>query len=83
MDCKGSVYPPELIELMKGVLDDAMAALPEAKRTSVHQADMACAILREAGNGERNPVVLKAVAVGSVVECSRYWHDISPERRVV
>ena len=30
----GAVFQPELIELMKAVLDDATAMLPEAKRTS-------------------------------------------------
>ena len=30
----GAVFQPELIELMKVVLDDAAAMLPEAKRTS-------------------------------------------------
>ena len=30
----GAVFQPELIELMKAVLDDAAATLPEAKRTS-------------------------------------------------
>ena len=30
----GAVFQPELIELMKAVLDSAVATLPEAKRTS-------------------------------------------------
>jgi hypothetical protein len=30
----GAVFQPELIELMKTVLDDAAAMLPELKRTS-------------------------------------------------
>jgi hypothetical protein len=30
----GAVFQPELIELMKSVLEEAAAALPEAKRTS-------------------------------------------------
>jgi hypothetical protein len=33
MDKIGAVFQPELIELMKAVLDDATAMLPEAKRT--------------------------------------------------
>jgi hypothetical protein len=79
----GAVFPPDLIQLMKVVLDDATASLPEAKRTSAIKAEMACHILAAAGRGERNPEVLKTLAVGSLVECSHYSHDISPERRVV
>ncbi len=33
MGVTGAVFQPELIELMKAVLDDATATLPEAKRT--------------------------------------------------
>ena len=76
-------FSPELIQLMKAVLEEATASLPEAKRTSAIKAEMACSILSAAGKGERNPEVLRALAVGSLVECSHYSHDISPERRVV
>jgi hypothetical protein len=43
-----AVFPPDLIQLMKSVLDDATAALPEAKRTSAIKAEMACSILTAA-----------------------------------
>src|SRR6202171_3759291 len=83
MNARGAVYPPELIELMKAVLDSATAALPEAKRTSAMKAEIASQILACAANGERDPVVLKMAALLAVVECTHYSHDISPERRVV
>ena len=79
----GAYYSPEIIQLMKNVLEDATAALPEAKRTSAIKAEMACCILAAAGKGERNPDVLRMLAVGSLVECSHYSHDISPERRAI
>ena len=79
----GVVFSPDLMALMKVVLEDASAALPEAKRTSAIRAEMACHILAAAGKGERNPEVLKTLAVGSLVDCTHYSHDISPERRVV
>jgi hypothetical protein len=79
----GAYYSPEIIQLMKAVLEDATAALPEAKRTSAVRAEMACAILAAAGKGERNPDVLRMLAVGSLVERSHYSHDISPERRAI
>jgi hypothetical protein len=83
MNPGGAVFPPDLIELMLAVLEDATAALPEAKRTSAIKAEMACAILAAAGKGERNAEALRALAIGHIADCSHYSHDISPERRVV
>jgi len=79
----GVVFPPDLIQRMKAVLDDATAALPEAKRTSAIKAEMACSILAAAAKGERNPEVLRTLAIGSLVDRSYYSHDISPERWVI
>jgi hypothetical protein len=78
-----AVFQPELMELMKAVLDDAAATLPEAKRTSTMKAEIASHILAYAAKGERNPTALKIAALSAVVECSHYSHDISPERRAV
>jgi hypothetical protein len=78
-----AVFQPELIELMKAVLDDAAATLPEAKRTSMMKAEIASHILAYAAKGERNPTTLKIAALSAVVECTHYSHDISPERRAV
>ncbi len=77
------VFQPELITLMRAVLDDAAATLPEAKRTSQMKAEIASYILASAANGERDPVALKATALSAVVECTHYSHDISPARRAV
>jgi hypothetical protein len=83
MNSTGASFQPELIELMKAILDDATATLPEAKRTSVTKAEIASHILACAAKGERDPVALKMAALLAVVECSHYSHDISPERRAV
>ena len=83
MNPKGAVFPPELIELMQSVLEDATATLAESKRTSVIKAEMASNILACAAKGERNPEVLKMRALLTVVDVSHYSHDISPERRAV
>jgi hypothetical protein len=56
---KGGIFQPELIELMKLVLEDAAATLPPSKRTSAIKAEMASNILACAAKGERNPAVLK------------------------
>jgi hypothetical protein len=83
MRTPGAVFQPELIELMRVVLDDVAATLPEAKRTSQIKAEIASHILASAANGERDPIVLKATALSAVVECTHYSHDISPARREV
>ena len=83
MRTTGAVFQPELIKLMRAVLDDATAMLPEAKRTSQVKAEIASHILASAANGERDPMALKATALSAIVECTHYSHDISPARRAV
>jgi hypothetical protein len=78
-----AVFQPELIELMKAVLDDAAAIIPEAKRTSTMKAEIASHILACAAKGERDPAALKIAGLSAVVECSHYSHYMSPERRAV
>ena len=79
----GAVFQPELIELMRAVLDSAVAMLPEAERTSAMKAEIASQILACASKGERDPIALKNLALLAVVQCTHYSHDISPERRAV
>ena len=83
MGVTGAVFQPELIELMKAVLDDAAAMLPEWKRTSSMKAEIATHILECAAKGERDPVALRTAALLAIVECTHYSHDISSERRAV
>jgi hypothetical protein len=83
MNTKGAVYTPELIEIMKGVLDDTTATLPEANRTSSMKAEIASHLLECAAKGQRDPIALKTAALLAVVECTHYSHDISPARRAV
>jgi hypothetical protein len=83
MNPRGVVFQPEVIELMKAVLDDAAAMLPEAKRTSAIKAEIASHILASAAKGERDPMALKLAALAAVIDCTHYSHDISPERRAV
>jgi hypothetical protein len=83
MGAIGAVFQPEVIRLMKEVLDEVAATLPESKRTSTMTADIASQILACAAKGERDPAKLKAAALLAVVDRSHYSHDISPERRAV
>jgi hypothetical protein len=83
MNRGGAVFQPELIALMKAVLEDATATLPEAKRTSAMKAEIASHILACAAKGQRDPTALKTAALSAVIDCTHYSHDISPERQTV
>jgi hypothetical protein len=83
MGATGAAFQPELIELMRAVLDAAVVMLPAAKRTSAMKAEIASHILACAAKGERDPAALRMAALSAVVECTHYSHDISPERRAV
>jgi hypothetical protein len=83
MYSKGAVFQPEVIALMKSVLDDAAMMLPEGKRTSAMKAQIASHILACAAKGERDPIALRTAALSATVDSTHYSHDISPERRVV
>jgi hypothetical protein len=63
----GTVFQPELIELMKAVLEDATMTLSEAKRTSTMKAEIASRILACAAKGERDPTALKLAALSAIV----------------
>ena len=81
MAATGAVFQPEVITLMKTILEEAAATLPEAKRTSSMKANLAVRILELAATGERDPIALKAAALCdlTVNPC----HDISDARRAV
>lgn len=57
--------------------------LPEAKRTSTVKADIATVILARAAKGERDPIALKAAALSTIMDRTRYSYDISQDRRAV
>jgi hypothetical protein len=53
--------------MMKLVLDDVTALLPEAKRTSTMKVEIASKILACAAGGERDRIAMKAAALLIVV----------------
>ena len=59
MNLIGNAFQPELIELMKMVLEDATATLPVAKRTSAMKAEIPSDILARDARGEQDPRVLR------------------------
>jgi hypothetical protein len=76
----GAVFQPELIKLMRAVLDDAAATLSKSMRTPTIMAEMASQILACAAKGERDPAALKIAALLVALECSHEPQGISPER---
>jgi hypothetical protein len=74
----GTVSGPELIKLMRAILDEAAAALPKSKRTPTIMAEMASQILACAAKGERDPATLKIAAL--LAAAAHDPHDISPQR---
>jgi hypothetical protein len=58
-----AVYQPELIELMKSVLDEAATILPKTRQTSAMKVKLASRILAAAAKGERDPIQLRIAAL--------------------
>jgi hypothetical protein len=60
----GSVcYDPETVEMMRKVLEDAWAALPESRRSTIPKTELAERILAAAATGERDPERLRMRAL--------------------
>lgn len=68
MRLKGTVFELELIELMKSVLEEAAATLPKSKRTSAVKTEIASRILGCAGQGNTDPVALRAAALSAIAD---------------
>ncbi|WFU18743.1 hypothetical protein [Bradyrhizobium sp. CB3481] len=61
----GPSFGPQTIELMSRALEDAEASLPEG--ASDHQLRLlAATVLKVAGDGERDPIRLKAAAMSAL-----------------
>jgi hypothetical protein len=77
----GAVYQPELIELMKTVLDEVASVLPASKQTSTMKVTLASRILAAAAGGVRDPRQLKVAALGgSEGDLYRSYTGAAPQR---
>jgi hypothetical protein len=61
-DLANEEFSPEVIEVMTTAFDAAVAELPEPVH-STHVSTIAESILRTASTGERDPAVLKRIAL--------------------
>ncbi len=64
-------YDPDTLLLLRKVLDDAWAVLPDSSKSDAVKSEMAQHILKQAADGIRDPVRLRASALAGVVgECA-------------
>ena len=56
-------YDSETLILLRKALDEAWAALPEGSKTKTPKSEMAQRILKQAADGVRDPVRLRASAL--------------------
>ena len=60
-------YDPETLILLPKVLDEAWAALPDGSKSDTVKSEMAQHILKQAADGVRDPIRLRASALASAV----------------
>ena len=60
-------YDPETLVLLRKVLDEAWAVLPDGSQSETVKSEMAQHILKQAADGVRDPVRLRASALAGVV----------------
>jgi hypothetical protein len=61
-DFSNASFPPETLDIMKKVMDAAVASLPDPV-SSAHVQSLAETILRSAKEGERDPSTLQRLAL--------------------
>ena len=59
-------YDPETLNLLRKVLDEAWVALPDGSKSEAVKSEMAQHILKQAADGVRDPVRLRASTLTSV-----------------
>jgi hypothetical protein len=60
-------YDPETLIVLRTVLDEAWAALPDRSKSQTHKSEMAQRLLKLAADGVRDPVRLRASPLASAV----------------
>jgi len=61
-------FDPETLSLLRNILDKAWATLPDASRSDAVKSEMAQHILKQAADGVRDPVRLRASALVRAVD---------------
>jgi hypothetical protein len=61
---------PETLVLLRSALDEAWALLPDARKSQIQKSEMAQRILKQAADGVRDPVGLRATALICAIQTS-------------
>ena len=56
-------YDPEILTILRTVLDEAWEILPDGSKSQTHKSEMAQRLLKLAADGVRDPVRLRASAL--------------------
>jgi hypothetical protein len=59
-------YDPETLILLRNVLEETWAALPDGSKSETLKSEMAQHILKQAADGVRDPVLLRAAAFATI-----------------
>ena len=75
-----AAYEPQTITMLNAVLDQAIAALPQDRRTQARKTQLAAQILSAAAAGERDPIRLHAaaLAIGRASQRLSQWPQPAP-----
>ena len=63
-----ALYDPETLVLLRQILNEAWAALPDHFKSQTLKSEVAQQILKQAANGVRDPVRLRASAIVRTVD---------------
>jgi hypothetical protein len=61
-------YDPETLMLLRTALDEAWALLPDYRKSGTQKSEMAQRILKQAAEGVRDPIRLRAAALIGAVD---------------
>ena len=59
------MHSKDTVEFLRSILDEAWMSLTPRQKMSIRRSDMAAFSLEAAARGERDPAILKQLAVGS------------------
>lgn len=63
-------YDPETLSVLRTALDEAWKLLPDHRKSDIQKSEIAQRILRQASDGIRDPVRLRAAALIGAVDGS-------------
>jgi hypothetical protein len=75
-------YDPETLTILRTVLDEAWEILPDGSKSEAVRSDMAQRILKQAADGERDPVRLRASALTGIGKPANECKEVKRRSRI-